>query len=236
MTAVVLHSAVVDVIAREIIDGTLTAGATLTLDAIQQRFGVSRTVSREVMRSLEAVTLVRARRRVGLVVQPLREWDLLDPRVIAWRLESPWREKQLDSLTQLRTAVEPVAAGAAARNATPDQREEIVAVAELLAELGRSGDLEAFLEADIRYHSLLLEASGNELFDALHDVLAVTLAGRTHSGLMPRFPRPEAIDAHLAVARAVQAGDGDTAYRTMVGMLGELRADLFGSSSVTRGP
>ena len=228
MTAVVLHSAVVDVIAREIVDGTLAAGATLTLDAIQQRFEVSRTVSREVMRSLESVTLVRARRRVGLVVQPMREWDLLDPRVIAWRLESPWREKQLDSLTQLRTAIEPVAAGAAARNATPAQRREIVAIAERLAELGTSGDLETFLEADIRYHSLLLEASGNELFGALHDVLAVTLAGRTHGGLMPRFPRSEAIDAHLAVARAVQSGDGDAAYQTMVGMLGDLRADLFG--------
>ncbi|MGO1768373.1 MAG: FadR/GntR family transcriptional regulator [Microbacterium sp.] len=229
MPAEVLHSAVVDTIAQDIVDGRLPAGEVLRLDEIQATFDISRTVAREVMRSLEGAGLVEARRRVGLVVQPREEWGLLDPRVIGWRLQGSQREEQLASLTQLRTAVEPMAAGAAARSASAAQCERLVQLAGELARLGAEGDLEAFLEADIAYHSLLLEASGNEMFSALHDVFAVTLSGRTHGGLMPRFPRAEAIEAHMSVARWVHRRDAERAYDEMAAMMSELRGDLFGA-------
>ena len=229
MPAEVLHSAVVETIAQDIVDGRLPVGEVLRLDGIQESFGISRTVAREVMRSLEGAGLVVARRRVGLIVQSQSAWSLLDPRVIGWRLRGPQREEQLDSLTQLRTAIEPMAAGAAARDAQDAQRERLVALAEELARLGAAGDLEAFLDVDIAYHSLLLEASGNELFSALQDVFAETLRGRTHGGLMPRFPRPEAIAAHLDVAHLVHGRAGEGAHDAMAAMMGELRGDLFGT-------
>jgi DNA-binding FadR family transcriptional regulator len=229
MPAEVLHSAVVETIAQDIVDGRVPVGEALRLDGIQSEFNISRTVAREVMRSLEGAGLVVARRRVGLVVQPRSAWSLLDPRVIGWRLKSPQREEQLDSLTQLRTAIEPMAAGAAARDADAAQRTRLVELAEELARLGAAGDLEAFLDIDIAYHSLLLEASGNELFSALQDVFAETLRGRTHGGLMPRFPRSEAIAAHLEVAHLVDQQDASAAYDAMAGMMSELRGDLFGA-------
>ena len=67
---------------------------------------------------------------------------------------------------------------------------------------GHSGDLEAYLVADVTFHRTLLEASGNEMFGSLGDVVAEVLAGRTHHGLMPDRPNPEAIAMHDAVARA----------------------------------
>lgn len=229
MPAEVLHSAVVDTIAQDIVDGRLPVGEILRLDGIQSAFDISRTVAREVMRSLEGAGLVVARRRVGLVVQPRSEWSLLDPRVIGWRLKGPQREDQLESLTQLRTSIEPMAAGAAARDADEAQRERLVELAEDLAQLGAAGDLEAFLDVDIAYHSLLLEASGNELFSALQEVFAETLRGRTHGGLMPQFPRSEAISAHLDVAHLVSERDARGAHDAMAAMMGGLRGDLFGA-------
>lgn len=228
MPAEVLHSAVVETIAQEIVDGKLPVGEILRLDHIQSQYKISRTVAREVMRSLEGAGLVVARRRVGLVVQPQSRWRLLDPRVIAWRLKGPERDDQLDSLTQLRTAVEPMAAGAAALNAGRVQTRRLVELAEELAHLGRAGDLEEFLRVDIAYHSLLLEASGNELFSALQGVFAETLRGRTHGGLMPKFPRPEAISAHLEVASLVDKRNATAAHDAMAAMMGDLRSDLFG--------
>ena len=41
------------------------------------------------------------------------------------------------------------------------------------------------------------------------------LAGRTHHGLMPDRPNPEAIALHDAVARAVRTGDAQEAERAM---------------------
>src|SRR5664279_5515238 len=63
----------------------------------------------------------RSRRRIGIEVLPRSEWRVLDPMVIAWRLESHDRTAQIASLTEVREAVEPLAARLAARNASNRQ-------------------------------------------------------------------------------------------------------------------
>ncbi|MHB1489594.1 MAG: GntR family transcriptional regulator, partial [Cellulomonas sp.] len=45
-----MYSAVVDAVAREIIEGKLRAGDIMSLALLQQEFAISRTVAREVMR------------------------------------------------------------------------------------------------------------------------------------------------------------------------------------------
>lgn len=180
-----LHNSVLDTIGRQITDGELPAGHVLTLERIQQRFGVSRTVARETMRLLESIGLVVSRRRVGITVQPPSSWQVFDPRVIWWRLSGQGRDAQLRSLTELRIAVEPLAAGAAARGASAAERRRAVELAAAMRKTGEAGELEEFLELDIAFHALLLGASGNEMFAALIDVVAVVLRGRTTLGLMP---------------------------------------------------
>ena len=72
---------------------------------------------------------------------------------------------------------------------------------------GRDGDLESYLLADKVFHRTLLEASGNEMLRALDGVVEEVLSGRTHHGMMPSRPNPEAIALHDEVARAVRLGD-----------------------------
>ena len=94
----------------EIISGKIPAGQRFTLQDLCTRFGISRTVAREVMRALEQLNLVHASRRVGITVLEKKDWAVFDKSVIAWRLETPQeRDLQLHSLTQLRIAVEPIA-------------------------------------------------------------------------------------------------------------------------------
>lgn len=114
MPAPVLHSEVARVLGEEIVGGVLPAGHVLSLAGIEERFSRSRTVVREAVRVLESLGLVVPKRRVGVTVQPSSAWSVLSPQVIAWRLASDAREEQLRSLTQLRQAVEPAAARAAA--------------------------------------------------------------------------------------------------------------------------
>jgi len=222
----VLHSTVLELIGSEITAGTLPEGAVLTLEQIQQRFGVSRTVARETMRMLEQLGLVTSRRRVGLVVRPAAQWMVFDPRVIRWRLAGPGRIAQLRSLTELRAAVEPVAAAAAARHADPAEVDRLVALVARMRELGDAGRLDEFMVCDIEFHALLLRAGRNEMFAALTDVVAEVLAGRTRHGLMPDRPRPEALDAHEAVAAAVRARDPEAAERAMTVITAEIRTAL----------
>ncbi|MFC7504619.1 FadR/GntR family transcriptional regulator [Nocardioides sp. CPCC 206347] len=221
MARTALHDNVLDALGQRIVSGTLAAGTVLTLDTIDSEYDVSRSVSREAVRVLASMGMVASRQRVGLTVQPRTSWQVFDPRLIRWRLESDDRVAQLRSLGELRSGFEPVAAGLAAIRATPEQCGALSAAASDMVVHGRSGDLEAFLEADVLFHQIVLEASGNEMLAALDGVVAEVLTGRTHHHLMPTNPKDEAIDLHVEVARAVRSGDATAARAAMAAIIEE---------------
>lgn len=224
-----LLATVLDQLGREIVSGALPEGHTFTLQSIGERFDISRTVAREAMRALEQLGLVTSSRRVGLTVRSSDSWAVFDPTVITWRLQDDAeRPRQLHSLTELRIAVEPIAAYNAASNATREQREELVALAQRMRELGESthGASSDFLQADMRFHSLLLEASGNEMFRALSSPLLKALYGRTEFGLQPETSATEALDAHDELARAISSGEPEAAENAARVLIAEVRRAL----------
>ena len=198
-----------------IVDGSLPVGTVITLDRLGEKFGVSRTIAREVVQVLVSMGLVESRRRTGIRVLPRERWDAYDPAVIRWRLAGPGRAVHLHELSQLRAAVEPVAAGLAARSANANQRAEVVRLAAELEKTGAVGDLDTFLEIDVAFHQLLLNASGNAMFGGLCDVVEEVLRGRTDHHLMPSEPKPEARRLHTMVADAVASGDSEVARAAM---------------------
>lgn len=230
-----MHHAIARELGIEIIEGTWAAGQARTLEDLQSRFGVSRTVAREVSRQLEAMGLATTRRRHGLLAQPLEQWSVLDPLLIDWRLHSNRREEQIRSLTQLRLAVEPAAAESAAGVASIHTRARLLPLAAEMRRTGEAGELQQFLRFDIEFHSLLLQSCGNELFAALSDLVAVVLQGRTELGLMPAQPKPAALDGHEAVAEAVFRGDPPAARAAMQVILDEVRG-AFDAADEARTP
>jgi DNA-binding FadR family transcriptional regulator len=216
-----LHEDVLERLGPDLLWGALSGTQDLRLELIEERYGVSRSAAREVLRVLEAMGVVASRRRVGITVRPRQDWNVLDPRLIRWRLAGPERPAQLRSLSQLRAGVEPTAASLAALHATPEQCGELTAAVIGMSVTGQAGDLEAYLEHDIRFHRALLEASGNELFAGLAGVVAEVLSGRTHHHLMPRRPEPAAIRLHGDVAEAVAGRDSARAAEAMRAILAE---------------
>ncbi|WP_311516952.1 FCD domain-containing protein [uncultured Corynebacterium sp.] len=205
---------VLDALGGEIVSGLFEEGDVFTLQEISDRFDISRTVAREVMRALELMGLVASSRRVGLKVQPPSNWSVLNPHIIEWRLRSEaTRDAQMRSLFQLRAAIEPAAARYAARNASEDHRLHLGELAEELLTLGQEGrgDSPAFLAADLEFHSLILKASGNEMFAALAPSLGAVMSGRTALGLQPAAPNEAALRDHLELAQAIVTGDAATA-------------------------
>ena len=83
-----------------------------------ERFGYSRIVIREAIKSLAAKGMLTVQRRIGTVVQEVDGWNLFDPYVIAWRsvlLETD--PVMARDLAELRRIVEPGAARLAATRA-----------------------------------------------------------------------------------------------------------------------
>lgn len=221
-----LHDTVVEELGRAIVSGRHAPGSVLRSELIESSSGTSRSVVREAARVLEAMGLITTRRRVGITVQPRSAWQVFDPRIIRWRLDGTEqdRDEQLRSLNQLRAGVEPVAAGLAARHATPEQAAAMVGAVMEMARTARAQDLEAYLDADVVFHTTMLQASGNEMLAALDGVVAEVLVGRTHHGLMPSTPNPDAIRLHGDVAQAIQGGDPGAATRAMQEIIDEAAA------------
>ncbi|MFY0409262.1 FadR/GntR family transcriptional regulator [Solicola sp. PLA-1-18] len=220
------HEQVLDAVGRAVCTGAVAQGAVLSVDALADEHAVSRSVVREVVRVLESMGLVTARRRVGITVRPRTEWDPFDPRLIAWRLDSPARADQLRVLGELRCGIEPLAARLAAGRIDADQSDRLRSAMLTMTSTARSGDLEAFLVADVEFHAVILQASGNEMLAGLAGPVTSVLRGRTHHGLMPPHPEPEAVRLHQEVAQHVISGDADAAASAMTAIVLEATAAM----------
>jgi DNA-binding FadR family transcriptional regulator len=222
-----LHERLRDRIGQDIVAGRLAPGTIIKAEELRERYDVSLSVVREVVRVIESLGMLRPIRRVGLVVLAMNEWTLLDPLVIRWRMtEAPAR--QLRSLTELRVAIEPEAAGLAAQHAPAEAAEEIMGLAARMRSSGRKGDVEAFLTADVAFHRAVLAAGGNELFAAFDMVIGEILSGRTGAGLMPQFPHPDALQWHFDVADAIGGQDPDRAKEAMFKIVAKTDEEMGG--------
>ncbi|WP_430591834.1 FadR/GntR family transcriptional regulator [Humidisolicoccus flavus] len=224
-----LQDDLVETLGLRVIDGTYPAEAVLRTEDIEVEFDISRTVVREALKVLESMGLISARRRVGITVQAASSWHLFDPRVIRWRLAGDGRAEQIASLTELRHAIEPIAARNAALNASEAQQAALLELAEHLDRTGEAGALGTFLEHDIAFHSLLLEASGNEMFSELSAVIAEVLTGRTRYDMMPEHPLPLARQMHWLAAKSIAERNPDAAEDAIRTLLREVRGSVAGA-------
>lgn len=214
--AVGLHAWVLDQLGTAICADELSAGSVLFIDDLVERYAVSRSVMREVVRVLASMGMVASRRRVGTLVRPRQDWNVYDPQVIRWRLASKDRITQLRSLTELRTAVEPQAAMLAAARVGLNDASDLVGLSAKMWAAGQQGSTDDFLMLDIEFHRRVLFSSGNEMFVKLHPLVAEVLSGRHVYGLMPQLPHHEALQLHIDIASAIQRGDGERARAAMV--------------------
>ncbi|WP_110588591.1 FadR/GntR family transcriptional regulator [Microbacterium suaedae] len=226
-----IHSDVTSDLGARIAAGEIPPGSVFTLAQLESDYEASRTVVREAVRVLESLGLVASRRRVGITVRPRDAWDAFSPQLISWNLQGPFRQQQLEALMELRVAVEPTAARLAALRATPAQRAELRRLARLLRTLGDEGRgaSDDFLEVDVAFHDLLLEASGNPQLIALRAPVREVLTGRSRLGLTPSVPAAGTLEEHESVAAAISEGDGEKAEehsRThMLSVWSEVQAD-----------
>ncbi|MDT0194765.1 FCD domain-containing protein [Arthrobacter sp. AB6] len=210
-----LHAALVESLGLGIADGRWAPHSVLRLDELEGQHNVSRSVVREAARVLSSKGMLESRRRFGTVVQPEECWNLYDPQVIRWRLASARRLEQLQSLNELRGAIEPQAARLAAERASWDAGSELVSLAARLWAAGQRGDQEEFLRLDVEFHAAILKASGNAMFSQLQNLVAEVLTGRTEHGLMPHLPHHEALQLHVDLASAIQRGEAGAAHAAM---------------------
>ncbi|MGB4777245.1 FadR/GntR family transcriptional regulator [Microbacterium sp.] len=216
-----VHDGLVDRLGAAIVQGRYPTGARLITGDLADESGASRSAAREAVRVLESLGLVEVRRKLGVEVLPPGRWSVYAPEVIAWRLAGPDRARQLTELSQLRSAVEPLAVRLAAGNASLEQRHAMLTAVGAMAHSEHDADGAEYLAADIAFHRTLLAASGNAMLAALGDVVEAVLVGRTRHELMPHQANPAAVRWHQSVAVAIAAGRAEEAAAAMASIVAE---------------
>jgi DNA-binding FadR family transcriptional regulator len=219
-----LHGAVVHEIGVRIVRGELKPGDTLPDNGLIDEPAVSRTVLREAIKVLAAKRLVESRPKTGTRVRPRRDWNLLDPDVLAWQIEAGPDADFLGQALELRRMIEPAAARLAAERATDEQIAALYGAYEAMRDAG--DDLDAFMEPDLRFHSILLEACRNELLEHMSQIFTAVL--RTVFAYSSSSSRayPKAARRHLAIAKAIEARDPDAAERAVLGLIDDTKRNL----------
>jgi DNA-binding FadR family transcriptional regulator len=120
------------------------------------------------------------------------------------------------SLTEVRRAIEPVAAGLAARRRTSA---DIVALRGHVAVMGRSGHTrQSFADADLNFHLAVGAASGNPLIRSVGGVIEAALVASfsQSSPVDDANDHEHTVNTHAAIVDAIEARDEQAAATSML--------------------
>lgn len=186
--------------------------------SLAEQLGVSRSVVREATKRLEHQGLVEVQRGAGIkVVNRLHK-----PLNGALNLLVPDGRQRLRQLTEVRLALEPENARLAAERATAADLKALTACHERFE---AAGSFEEQVEADMSFHCLLAEASGNKIAALLIQSLSELLQASLKHGYS-RVTKDLAVADHAKILRAILARRPAAAAKAMHTHLEHARTDL----------
>jgi DNA-binding FadR family transcriptional regulator len=201
----------------EILTGTRKPGERMPSDADMLKiFGVSRVVTREVIKTLAAKGLVASRMKVGTVVLDPAHWNWLDPDVLSWRANAGVDLDFLQHITDVRRAVEPTAAALAALHGT---RADVVKLRETVKGMAEAEkDRRQFAEWDLRFHLTVCGASKNPFFQSFAAMIETALFALLSINALADSPKvhSDSVARHTLIVDAIEARDPHLAARAML--------------------
>jgi DNA-binding FadR family transcriptional regulator len=185
---------------------------------LSAQLGVSRSVVREAAKRLELQGLLEIRQGSGMkVVDKLHK-----PLSSAVHMLVPDEKQRLVQLTEVRLALEPENARLAAERATATELKQLKAAHERLK---NCQDFETQVLADMEFHCLIAEASGNKigslLMQSLSDLLQTSLS---HGYRL--VTKDQAVADHGKILDATLARNASAAATAMKNHLLHARDDL----------
>ncbi|GGI93283.1 GntR family transcriptional regulator [Shewanella hanedai] len=204
----------------EIVKGRYSVGSGLPSEAeLCSIYSVSRSATREAVKMLSAKGLITSRPKQGIRVMPEHNWNLFDTDVLSWILSSKPSIQLLHEFTQMRVAIEPQACALAALQANADQLRNIENALERMRDADNG--LDDPLEADIAFHTAILEASCNRFFYQLTNFIATALrVSIRYTNKIKGVPGADVIK-HQHILDTIKSRDSDAAYKASKEILDE---------------
>ncbi len=188
-------------VADAILRGDFEPGARLDEQMLADRYGVSRTPVREVLRELAASGLVEMRPRRGAIVAQVGA-------------------EELDTLFGAMAEIEATCARLAALVMAPLERRRLEALHERMGVMVEADDEVVYADANLRFHTAIYDGAHNTVIADF----AVGLRRRLAPFRRAQFHTPGRLARshveHGAVVAAIVAGDAGAAHAAMLHHVG----------------
>ncbi len=194
---------IADDLRGDIVAGVFPAGDRLIESQLCERYSCGRAVARAALLQMESEGLVERQPNRGATVRRISVAEAIE-------------------ITEARAALEGLIAARAARHATDDDRQELLAiVADMRTAVGAT-DTARYSELNRTFHGRLREISRHAIAaDLVHNLRNRAVAHQYRLAMMPGRPT-ESLQQHAAIADAVVAGDESAAANAMDAHLGSV--------------
>ncbi len=191
-----LRDVVFKTLRQAIIMGNLEPGERLMEMDLASRMGVSRTPIREAMRMLELEGLVIMVPRCGARVAKISF-------------------KNLKDVLEVREALEELAITLACHRITKKQLEELRATSDKFEQTVNEGNEAKIAEADVRFHDIIIEASGNEKLVQMMQNLSEQVYRFRYEYVKDVSIHGELVREHRAMLESIEKKDLQEAVKTV---------------------
>jgi DNA-binding GntR family transcriptional regulator len=189
-------AALVDAIREAILVGELNPGQRLVESDLAQRFNASRGTVREALVLLENQGLAAREANRGAWVKPVT------------------REEAIE-ITEVRSVLEGLCAARAAASATAAERQELKDLGAEIQAAVKRGDVMTYSQLSERIHLRIREIAGQATAaEVLNRLRYKSVRFQFSVALLPGRPMVGARE-HLAIIKAIVAGQADVAERVM---------------------
>ncbi|MGJ4860765.1 FadR/GntR family transcriptional regulator [Labrys sp. La1] len=196
---------------RRIIQGELRPGDKLPKESdLLDQLQVSRTTLREALTLLSSKGFTEAKQRIGTTIRSAEFWNTLDPMVMSWHGAQD-EHALAQELFEIRSAIEPLAAGLAAQRATADDLAQIRIALTTMAEDHKNPRLA--MDADIAFHLGIIQAAHNRFLLPVASVIRAALTISVPKTFQKFGGMRHALALHEAIAVAIERRDAETASK-----------------------
>lgn len=187
-----LRDIVFETLRTAILDGNLKPGERVMEVQLAEKLGVSRTPVREAIRKLELEGLLEMIPRKGAYVADVSIKDVLN-------------------VLEVRASLEGLAASLAAERITEEEIEHLKQSAKEFEEMNRANDRDGMVAKDTEFHSILLNASGNNKLLSIVEDLSDYVQRFRVIYFTEYSDSKDIIEEHRKLLNAISERDGEKA-------------------------
>lgn len=176
-------------------------------------YGVSRSAIREAVKMLTAKGLVSSKPKQGIIILAEEHWNIFDPDLLRWALESSPSMSVLKEFLQMRLAIEPEASALAARLGDRSRISAIEAALKTMED-SEENSIE-HLEADISFHTSILYASKNRFYIRMRNFISTALRVSISYTNPIKNSHQGVYEDHARVFNAIKSGNPERARQQM---------------------